>query len=101
MGNPALRRRIAAHYAATYGVEVPWQRIAVTTGSSAGFLLSFLAAFDPGDRVVLTDPSYPCYRNILGALGVETVPVPVGRSDERRVGKECVSTCRSRGSPLQ
>src|SRR3546814_19194798 len=54
MGNPALRRRIAAHYAASYGVEVPWQRIAVTTGSSAGFLLSFLAAFDPGERVILT-----------------------------------------------
>jgi len=78
MGMPALRRRIARHYADMYGVSVPWERIAATTGSSAAFLLSFLAAFDPGDRVVLTDPSYPCYRNILGALGVEVVHVPVG-----------------------
>ncbi|MFN4088621.1 MAG: pyridoxal phosphate-dependent aminotransferase [Alphaproteobacteria bacterium] len=78
MGDLALRRRIARHYADTYGVAVPWERVAVTTGSSAAFLLSFLAAFDPGDRVVLTDPSYPCYRNILGALGVEIVNVPVG-----------------------
>jgi len=78
MGTPALRRRIARHYADVYGVSVPWERIAATTGSSAAFLLSFLAAFDPGDRVVLTDPSYPCYRNILGALGIEVVHVPVG-----------------------
>lgn len=78
LGNPELRRRIARHYGDSYGVDVPWQRIAVTTGSSAAFLLSFLAAFDPGDRVVLTDPSYPCYRNILAALGVEAVHVPVG-----------------------
>ena len=78
MGTPALRRRIARHYADVYGVSVPWERVAATTGSSAAFLLSFLAAFDPGDRVVLTDPSYPCYRNILGALGIEVVHVPVG-----------------------
>ena len=78
MGMPALRRRIARHYADMYGVSVPWERIAATTGSSAAFLLSFLAAFDPGDRVLLTDPSYPCYRNILVALGIEVVHVPVG-----------------------
>ena len=42
--------------------------IVVTTGSSAGFVLSFLAAFDPGDRVALALPSYPCYRSILSTL---------------------------------
>ena len=77
-GIPTLRQRIAQHYADTYGVTVAPERVAVTTGSSAGFLLAFLASFDPGDRVVLTDPSYPCYRNILGALGVEAVHIPVG-----------------------
>ena len=77
-GLPALRQRIARHYADLYGVTVDPSRIAVTTGSSAGFLLAFLASFEPGDRVVLTDPSYPCYRNILTALGIEPVHVPVG-----------------------
>ena len=50
----------------------------VTTGSSGGFLLSFLAAFDTGDRVALARPGYPAYRNILTALGCEVVELPCG-----------------------
>ncbi len=77
-GLPDLRARIARHYQDTYGVEVPPDRIVVTTGSSGGFVLAFLAAFDPGDRVAIADPGYPAYRNILLALGVEPVPLPSG-----------------------
>ena len=77
-GIEPLRRRIAGHYRERYGVEVEPGRVAVTPGSSGGFVLAFLAAFDAGARVVLTDPSYPCYRNMLAALGIETVQVPTG-----------------------
>jgi aspartate/methionine/tyrosine aminotransferase len=56
LGIPALRQGIAAHYRAQYGVELDPARVVVTTGSSGGFLLSFLAAFDPGDRVALAAP---------------------------------------------
>jgi aspartate/methionine/tyrosine aminotransferase len=77
-GLDTLRKRIAAHYGAAYGVAVDPDRIVVTTGSSAGFVLAFLAAFDVGDRVALADPGYPAYRNILMALGVEPVAVPTG-----------------------
>ncbi|WP_374382475.1 pyridoxal phosphate-dependent aminotransferase [Dongia sp.] len=73
LGTPALRARISRHYRDFYGLDVPAARIAVTTGSSGGFLLSFLAAFDPGDRVALAMPGYPCYRHILTALGLEPV----------------------------
>ncbi len=73
LGLPALRARIARHYREAYGVAVEPARIVVTTGSSGAFLLSFLAAFDPGDRVALAAPGYPAYRNILAALGVEPV----------------------------
>ncbi len=76
MGLPGLRQRIARHYKEWYGCEVDPGRIMVTTGSSAGFLLAFLAAFDPGDRVALAAPGYPAYRNILTALGVEPVLLP-------------------------
>jgi aspartate/methionine/tyrosine aminotransferase len=72
-GIPSLRARIARHYEETYGVEVDTARIMVTPGSSGGFLLGFLAAFDAGDRVALAAPGYPAYRNILTALGVEPV----------------------------
>lgn len=76
-GLPRLRARIARHYAAAYDLALPDARVAAVTGSSAGFLLAFLACFEAGDRVALADPSYPCYRNILKAVGVEPVAVPV------------------------
>lgn len=78
LGIPALRRRIARHYREWYGVALDPARVVVTTGSSGAFLLAFLAAFDAGDRVALAAPGYPAYRNILTALGVEPVLLPVG-----------------------
>ncbi|MBP2322068.1 aspartate/methionine/tyrosine aminotransferase [Kibdelosporangium banguiense] len=75
LGIPELREAIAAHYERTYALEVSPQDVVVTTGSSGGFLLSFLAAFDPGDRVALARPGYPAYRNILKALGCEVVEI--------------------------
>jgi len=76
MGIEPLRARIARHYAETYGVALDPTRICVTTGSSGGFLLAFLAAFDAGDRVALADPGYPAYRNILKALDCVPVGLP-------------------------
>ena len=68
-----LREAIAKHYVQTYGVDLDPGRIVVTTGSSAGFVLSFLSAFDAGDRVAMASPGYPCYRNILSTFGIEPV----------------------------
>ncbi len=78
LGIRPLRAALAAHYRTAYGVDVPVERIMATTGSSAGFNLAFLAAFDPGDRIVLTAPGYPAYRNILKALGLVAVEIEVG-----------------------
>jgi len=78
MGAPPMRAAIAQHYRDWYSVEVDPRRVAVTTGSSGGFLLAFLAAFDVGDRVALAVPGYPAYANILSALGCEVVVVPCG-----------------------
>ena len=77
-GTPELRRRIARHYAETHGVDVDPSRIAVTVGASIGCVLAFLAAFEPDDRVAVCEPGYPCYRQMLTALGMEAVPVPIG-----------------------
>src|SRR5215468_3360956 len=77
LGIPSLRRRIARHYAERNGAEIDPDRIVVTTGSSAGFMLAFLAMFEPGDRVAIASPSYPPYRNVLAALGCEAVPIEV------------------------
>lgn len=78
LGDATLRARIAAHYAAHYGVDVSPERVIVTTGSSGGFLLAFLAAFDVGARIAVIAPGYPAYANILSAIGLEMVLVEVG-----------------------
>ncbi len=75
LGLPDLRTAIAQHYGRTYGIEVPAERIVVTTGSSGGFLLALLAAFDSGARIGIGVPYYPAYRNMMVALGLEVVPM--------------------------
>ncbi len=69
LGIPALRERIARHYLEWYGQAVDPEQVVITTGSSAGFVLTFLALFDVGAKVALPSPGYPCYRHILTALG--------------------------------
>lgn len=78
LGLEPLRQRISAHYREHYGLNVSPERIAVTTGSSSGFNLAFLAMFDAGDRVAITRPGYPAYRNIMAALGIVVVEIPIG-----------------------
>jgi aspartate/methionine/tyrosine aminotransferase len=78
LGIPELREAIAGAYAGRYGLDVSAEDVVVTTGSSGGFLLAFLACFDVGDRVAIASPGYPCYRNILSALGCEVVEIPCG-----------------------
>ena len=80
-GIKSLRREIAAHYQRWYSLDIDEDQIAVTTGSSGAFLLSFLAAFDPGDRVALTRPGYPAYRNILSSLGCQVVELACGPAE--------------------
>ena len=70
LGLPALRERIAGYMTQRYGVRVGPERVVVTAGSSAGFVLAFLALLEPGDAFGLPSPGYPCYRQILKALGL-------------------------------
>lgn len=73
LGIPELREAVAGHYRRTYDIDVAASDVVMTTGSSGGFLLSFLSAFDPGARVAMARPGYPAYRNLLSVLGCEVV----------------------------
>src|SRR5581483_2623718 len=73
LGIGSLRRRIARHYQEHYGLDLDPARVIITTGSSAGFILAFLAMYEAGDRVAVACPGYPPYRHILSALGCEPV----------------------------
>jgi aspartate/methionine/tyrosine aminotransferase len=81
LGIAPLRERIARHYRDAYGVALQPERVLVTTGSSAGFVLAFLCLFDIGQRIGITAPGYPAYRNILEALGLEPVVIPLAKAD--------------------
>jgi aspartate/methionine/tyrosine aminotransferase len=78
LGIQSLRQRIARSYLDGYGIKVDANRIVVTTGSSGGFTLAFLAMFEPGARIAIAAPGYPAYRNILKALSLEAVEIPTG-----------------------
>jgi aspartate/methionine/tyrosine aminotransferase len=76
----ALREKISLHYQTHYGLsaeQVPAHRIVVTTGSSGAFLLTFTGCFDVGDSIAIASSGYPCYRNILSALGCNLVSIPI------------------------
>ena len=96
LGLPALRERIARHYRHAYGVSVSPETGAVTTGSSGAFLLAFLAAFDAGARVAVAAPGYPAYRNILEALGIEVVAVPVGAASRWQLSVDVLEQVEGR-----
>jgi aspartate/methionine/tyrosine aminotransferase len=93
LGLPALRTAIAAHYRDRYRVAADPARVVVTTGSSAGFILGFLAAFEPGDRVALAAPGYPAYRNMMTALGLVPVELPVGPGERYQPTIGTVQAC--------
>lgn len=78
LGMTAYREAIADHYGRSYGLTLDPAQVAVTTGSSGGFTALFLAAFDPGDVVLMTRPGYPAYRNTLQALGCRAVELNCG-----------------------
>ena len=83
LGLPELRARIAGLYGDWYGVDLAPERVIVTSGSSAAFVLAFTALFDAGDRVGLGEPGYPSYRQILSALDLE--PVGISCAPENRL----------------
>jgi aspartate/methionine/tyrosine aminotransferase len=80
-GIPELRETISRHYLEKYNVEVDPARIIVTSGSSPALLLLFAALLDPGDQVILSNPCYACYPNIVEFVDGAPVDVPVFEED--------------------
>lgn len=65
LGISQLREAIAAHYGRRYGVEVSTDNILVTNGTSPAMVLIFGALLNPGEELILSNPCYACYPNIL------------------------------------
>ena len=91
LGLPALRQGIARLYMQWYGVDLDPNRVVVTSGSSAGFLLTFTALFDPSARVGIAAPGYPSYRQILKALSLQPVDIPTHAKTSHQLRVEDVA----------
>jgi len=100
-----LRTKIAEYYKQKYNVEeLSERRIVVTTGSSGGFLLTFTACFDPGDTIAIASSGYPCYRNILSALGCHLANVPINEEFKltaNELQEEIIRRRESNATPLK
>jgi aspartate/methionine/tyrosine aminotransferase len=91
LGITLLRQRLSDYYKAYYNLLIPEDRIVITTGSSGAFILSFLSVFDQGDKVGITSPGYPAYKNILRASGVEVVEIQVNADTAFQPSTEILS----------
>ena len=90
-GIPALREALARYYATVRGIDVPAQRILITTGGSAALLLTVMLLVQPGDEVLITDPGYPCYRHFIRLAGGIPVSIPVGPEERYQLSESVVA----------
>lgn len=100
LGTAELRRAIAGHHRRWYGIDVDPASVAITTGASGAFALVFLAAFDAGDRVAVVRPGYPAYRNLLQAMDLEVVEIPVGPETGFRLTTAALDAAVAQSGPI-
>ena len=95
-GQQQLKEQLSLYYKDYYNVEIEPERFIITTGSSAGFNLSFLACFEPGDKILMPVPGYPAYRNILKALGLEIIEYHYSSENDWRFDIERVKALHAK-----
>ena len=80
-GLEPLRERISGWYAQRFGLQIPARRIVITAGASAALHLACMALIDPGDEILMPDPSYPCNRHFVTAAQGQAVLLPTSAAD--------------------
>lgn len=90
-GLPELRERISQWYAQRFAVNVPASRIVVTAGASAALQLACLALIEPGDEILMPDPSYPCNRHFVAAAEGTAVLIPTTAEERFQLNVHKVS----------
>lgn len=91
LGEPALRAAISHYYQHFFGAtNVTPDRIVVTAGASGALTLAALALINPGDEVLMPDPSYPANQNFVTAAGGKTILVPTTAEQRFQLNAEHV-----------
>jgi aspartate/methionine/tyrosine aminotransferase len=88
LGIPELRARVARHYLEAHRVNVPAERIIITNGTSGAFLLLFGALLERGSLLAMSDPGYPCYKNIAIFVDADTLQIPVSEDSRFEITVE-------------
>jgi aspartate/methionine/tyrosine aminotransferase len=96
-GLPALREAIADFYARRFGVTVDPARVLVTPGASGALQLVLGVLVNPGDRVLVTDPGYPCNRHMVSLFGGQPVALPVAAKTGYAVTPEALAGAMGQG----
>ena len=91
LGLEALREAISAWSQSRFGVDVPAQRIVITAGASAALQLACLALIEPGDEILMPDPSYPCNRHFVSAAEGTAKLIPTGAAERYQLSAEQVA----------
>lgn len=95
-GMPGLRDALAQYYREQHGVSVSPEAIVATTGSSSGFVLAFLGAFEPGARIAVTRPGYTAYLNTLYGMGFRPVEIAVDAADGWHLSADAIAAAYAR-----
>ncbi len=97
-GLKELRERIAEYYQKKYNVSVSPERIIITPGTSGAFMVVFALLTDMEKRLLLSDPSYPCYKNFAYFLETEPVFIPVGKDTNYEISPEMAKSLNNIGA---
>lgn len=97
-GLKELREKIAEYYQLKYNISVSPERIIITPGTSGAFLVIFALFTDMEKRLVLSDPSYPCYKNFAYFLETEPVFVEIGKDTNYEIRPEAVNALNKIGA---
>jgi aspartate/methionine/tyrosine aminotransferase len=89
-GIPELRQAIADFYQNRYGITVPSERVVVTPGASGALQLATGVLVNPGDRVLMADPGYPCNRHFVHLVEGEPIGIAVNPEDNYQLNAQLV-----------
>ncbi len=81
LGTLTLRQAIADHYRKCYRVRISPEQILVTSGTSPALMLACAALLNPGDKVILSDPGYACYKNFISYCDGTPQPIKVSEDN--------------------
>lgn len=83
-GYKSLRTKMVGYYA-EYGIDLSPDEIIVTTGGSEAVMFAYMACLNPGDEIIVTDPSYANYMAFAISCGAVVKSVKTSIDDGFRL----------------